>query len=58
MESGTAESANGGCKPTHHDGLSAHRAATTTWDGTASASSAASDSIASEESYLTWCVPA
>jgi len=30
MESGTAESANAGCKPTHHEGWSAHRAATTT----------------------------
>jgi len=43
MESGTAESGNAGCKPTHHEGLSVHRAATTTWDGTASASNAASD---------------
>jgi len=43
--SGTAENARGGCRPTPRAGLCVHRAGITTWDATAIASSAASDSI-------------
>ncbi len=45
--SGIAENASGGCRRTLPAGSSAHRAGITTWDATAIASSAASDSIGS-----------
>ena len=44
--SGIAENASGGCKRTLPGGLCVHRAGITTWDATATASSAASGSIA------------